>query len=37
MEGNVSPAAERARGNHRHLQRMLVRLGVRSDEPGDSK
>ena len=36
-QGNVTRAAERAGVNRRHLQRMLARLGVRSDEPGDGQ
>jgi transcriptional regulator with GAF, ATPase, and Fis domain len=35
--GNVTRAAERAGVNRRHLQRMLARLGVRSDEPGEGE
>ena len=34
-QGNVTRAAERAGVNRRHLQRMLARLGIKSDEPGD--
>ena len=36
-QGNVTRAAERAGVNRRHLQRMLARLGVRSDEPGEGE